>query len=58
MPVYNFNLIDNRRMFNLAIDDLAVKLYIPHKSLLEFVANVLGDDIGIVIFYLRCHGGC
>ena len=24
----------------------------------EFVANVLRDDIGIVIFDLRGHGGC
>ena len=24
----------------------------------EFVANVLGDIIGIVIFYLLGHGGC
>ena len=24
----------------------------------KFVANVLGDNIGIVIFDLRGHGGC
>ena len=28
-------LINNRRMFNLEIDDLAEKSYIPHKSLLQ-----------------------
>ena len=28
-------LINNRRMFNAAIDDLAEKPYIPHKSLLQ-----------------------
>ena len=28
-------LINNRRMFNLEIDDLGVKQCIPHKSLLQ-----------------------
>jgi hypothetical protein len=46
-------------MFNLAIDDLAMKPYILNKILLyEFVANVLRDDIGIAIFDPRGHGGC
>ena len=46
-------------MFNGATDDLAVKPYIPQKKYFnEFVANVLRDDIGIVIFGLRGHGGC
>ena len=40
------HLINNPRMFNLATDDLAMKPYIPHKI---FVANVLPDNIGIVI---------
>ena len=41
------NLINNRRMFNGATDDLAEKQYIPHKVYLnEFVANVLRDDMG------------
>ena len=45
-------------MFNAGIDDLAEKPYIPHKIYFnEFVANVLRDDIGIVIFDLRGHGG-
>ena len=38
-------------MFNGAIDDLAMKPYIPQK-------NVFRDNIGIVIFDLRGHGGC
>ena len=43
----------------LATDDLAEKPYIPQKNYFyEFVANVLRDDIGIVIFDLRGHGGC
>ena len=46
-------------MFNVEIDDLAMKPYIPHKDYFnEFVANVLRDNIGIVIFDLRGHGGC
>ena len=37
-------------MFNVEIDDLAMKPYIPHKDYFnEFVANVLRDNIGIVI---------
>ena len=44
-------------MFNLEIDDLAEKPYIPQKKYFyEFVANVLRDNIGILIFDL--HGGC
>ena len=45
-------------MFNLEIDDLAEKPYIPQKKsyFYEFVANVLRDNIGIIIFDL--HGGC
>ena len=31
------NLINNRRMFNGATDDLAEKPYIPHKSLLQWI---------------------
>ena len=50
-------LINNRRMFNLEIDNLAEKPYIPQKKYFyEFVANVLRDNIGILIFDL--HGGC
>ena len=46
-------------MFSAAIDDLAVKPYIPNKSFFnKFVANVLCDNIGIVIFDLQGHGGC
>ena len=48
-------LINNPRMFNGAIVDLAEKPYIPQKILF---ANVLRDVIGIVIFDLRGHGGC
>ena len=42
----------------VATDNLAVKPYIPHtkKYFYEFVANVLRDNIGILIFDL--HGGC
>ena len=46
-------------MFNGATDDLGpnhrshTKVYFN-----EVVANALGDDIGIVIFDLRGHGGC
>ena len=44
-------------MFNLGIDDLAEKPYIPQKNHFnEFVANVLRDNIGILI--LDLHGGC
>ena len=44
-------------MFNLETDDLALKPYIPQKKkFYEFVANVLHDNIGILIFDL--HGGC
>ena len=51
------HLINNRRMFNLEIDDLAEKPYNPQKNYFyEFVANVLRDNIGILIFDL--HGGC
>ena len=43
-------------MFNLEIDNLAEKPYIPQKNYFyEFVANVLRDNIGILIFDL--HGG-
>ena len=43
-------------MFNLETDDLALKPYIPQKKYFyEFVANVLRDNIGILIFDL--HGG-
>ena len=42
-------------MFNLEIDNLAEKPYIPN-YFYEFVANVLRDNIGILIFDL--HGGC
>ena len=57
--IMHCNLINNPRMFNGATDDLSVKPYIPQKNYLnEFVANVLRDDIGIVIFGLRGHGGC
>ena len=43
-------------MFNLALDDETI----PHTKVYfnEFVANVLRDDIGIVILDLRGHGGC
>ena len=53
------DLINNPRMFNGATDELGgnhtsyTKVYFN-----EFVANVLRDDIGIVIFGLRGHGGC
>ena len=51
------NLINNPKMFNVETDDLALKPYIPHKkNFYEFVANVLRDNIGILIFDL--HGGC
>ena len=44
-------------LFNLGTDNLAKKLYIPQKKYFyEFVANVLRDNIGILIFDL--HGGC
>ena len=47
-------LINNPRMFNLGIDDLAKKPYIPQKFYFyEFVANVFHDDIGILIFNLH-----
>ena len=46
-------------MFNGAIDDLAVKPYIPHKSFSnEFVANALSDNMVMIIFDLRGCGGC
>ena len=48
------DLINNPRMFNLGIDNLAEKPYIPQKNYFyEFVANVLRDDIGILIFDLH-----
>ena len=31
------NLFNNQRMFNVEIDDLAEKPYIPHKSLLQSI---------------------
>ena len=41
-------------MFNLGIEDLAEKSYIPQKKYYyEFVANVLRDDTGILIFDLH-----
>ena len=44
-------------MFNVVTDDLAKKPHIPQKNYFyEFVANVLRDNIGILIFDL--HGGC
>ena len=44
-------------MFNGETDDLALKPYIPQKKYFyEFVANVLRDNIGILIFDL--HEGC
>ena len=44
-------------MFNVVTDDLAEKPYIPQKKYFyEFVANVLRDNIGILIFDL--HGVC
>ena len=53
-------LINNPRMFNGAIVDLAKEAYTSNKKFHfnEFVANVLRDVIGIVIFDLRDHGGC
>ena len=45
-------------MFNGVLFDLAEKPYIPQKFYFnEFVANVMRDVIGIVIFDLRGHGG-
>ena len=32
-------LINNRRLFNVEIDDLAEKPYIPHKSLLQWICS-------------------
>ena len=41
-------------MFNLEIDDLAEKPYIPKKFYFyEFVANVVRDDIDILFFDLH-----
>ena len=52
-------LINNPRMFNGVLFDLAEKPYIPQKIYFnEFVANVLRDVIGIFIFDFRGHGGC
>ena len=46
-----------RCTLGLATDDLAEKPYIPQNNYFyEFVANVLHDNIGILIFDL--HGGC
>ena len=47
-------------MFNLEIDDLAEKPYIPQKKnyFHEFVANFLRDNMGIIIFDLQDCGGC
>ena len=40
-------------MFNVEIDNLAIKPYIPHKVYFnEFAANVLRGNIGIVNFDL------
>ena len=51
------NLINNPKMFNGETDDLAIKPCITQKKYFyEFVANVLRDNIGILIFDL--HGGC
>ena len=53
------NLINNPRMFNLRIDDLAEKPYISQQFYFyEFVANFLRDNIGMIIFDLRGCGGC
>ena len=47
------SIINNRRMFNGATDDLAAKPYIPQKKhFYEFVANALHGNIGIVNFGL------
>ena len=47
-------LINNRRIFNVVTDDLAEKPYIPQKNYFyEFVANVLRDNIDILIFDLH-----
>ena len=35
LPSISLHLINNRRMFNVEIDDLVVKPYIPHKILLQ-----------------------
>ena len=44
-------------MANVVTDNLALKTSIPQKKYFyEFVANVLRDNIGILIFDL--HGGC
>ena len=45
-------------MFNVGTDNLAVKPYIPQKSLLQFVTNVLHDYMGMTILDLRGCGGC
>ena len=37
----NTNLIDNRRMFNVEIDDFEDKPDIPHKSLLQWICHQL-----------------
>ena len=45
-------------MFNVATDELAVKPYIPHKSLLQLtLINALSDNIDIVTFGLCGYGG-
>ena len=49
--VWALYLINIWQMFNLATEDLHVKPYIPHKSWES-------ENIGIVIFDLRGHGGC
>ena len=55
---YYWNILSIiQKMFNLETDDLALKPYIPQKKYFyEFVANILRDNIGILIFDL--HGGC
>ena len=44
---------------DVEIVSITTKTHIPQKkNTYEFVANVLRDNIGIIIFELRGHGGC
>ena len=56
---YVTHLINNPKMFNGETDDLVIN-HASHTKLYfnEFVANVLRDNIGRVIFDLRGCGGC
>ena len=47
-------------MFNGATDELGGGNHTSYTKVYfnEFVANILRNDIGIVIFGLRGHGGC